>query len=92
MGCRYDSDTCPHYEVESKFRCEISGCKEEAVYEGWLRLRDCLGIPTGHLVLVQICSTHKTHPWLVANEKSQDLKVAIDKSTPSGYVNRSPIG
>lgn len=78
MHCRHNSDTCLFYEAEkAEFRCEITGCTEEAIYEGWFRLRDCLGLPTGHLVLMQICSTHSTHPWLVANEKP---KVVTDGS------------
>lgn len=75
MTCQHSSDTCPYYEPKAKEpKCEISDCKEEATYKAWLRLRDCLGVKTGHLVLVQICKRHKTHPWLVANEKTEGEK------------------
>lgn len=61
-----------------KFVCEVvSGCTNEAVYEGWYRKRDpCLGTPTGHLIHIAICEAHKTHPWLCANEPKKESTVA----------------
>ena len=53
-------------------QCEITGCEETAVYEGWGRVHDpILGKPTGLMQLVHVCEEHKTHPQLVANEKKE---------------------
>lgn len=50
--------------------CEVPGCSNPAVYEAWWRSRDpFLGTPTGHLMKICICEEHKTHPFLVCNEK-----------------------
>lgn len=53
--------------------CEVpGGCPNPAVYEAWWRKRDpFLGTPTGHLARVCICEEHKTHPFLVCNEKKE---------------------
>lgn len=52
--------------------CEVGNgsCPNPAVYEAWWRARDpFLGTPTGHLAKICICEEHKTHPFLVCNEK-----------------------
>lgn len=54
--------------AEPEDQCQVQGCPRLAYYEAWMRKRDPMGLPSGLLVLVQICKEHKTHPYLVANE------------------------
>jgi Lar family restriction alleviation protein len=54
---------------EPTIKCDVvTGCTNDAVYDGWYRRRDGRGLPSGHIIRVYICEEHKTHPWLCANE------------------------
>jgi len=41
--------------------CDVAGCDQPAVYEGWNRALDpVLGTPTGLMRKVHVCEAHKT--------------------------------
>jgi hypothetical protein len=48
-------------------RCEVSGCSEEAEYQGYWRVKDSFNIPTGLIQLRNVCNGHKS--LLIGSEK-----------------------
>ncbi len=39
-------------------RCEVPGCRKPAEYEGWVRVRDFTGTPTGVIQRRCVCEEH----------------------------------
>lgn len=66
-----DQERAELYGEEPEDRCQVDGCPRLADYEAWMRRRDAMGLPSGLIVLVQICEEHKTHPYLIANEHAR---------------------
>jgi len=51
---------CPRcgYIERDEDECEVAGCHLPAEYEGWYKLRDFAGIPTGLIQRRRVCSVH----------------------------------
>lgn len=39
-------------------QCQVSGCEEPAMWEGWYRVTDGFNIPTGMIQRVCVCDQH----------------------------------
>jgi len=44
---------------EDTGQCEVAGCDEPAEYEGWYKVTDPMGVPTGLIQLRRVCGDHK---------------------------------
>lgn len=51
------------------FMCEVDGCYNDAEYEGYWRVKDFAGIPTGLIQLRKVCPLHKS--LLIGAEKEK---------------------
>lgn len=52
---------CNHeFEPEELPRCEVMDCTNLAMYEGWYRVKDFAGLPTGVIQKRMVCETHKS--------------------------------
>lgn len=47
-----------HTDDETYRRCEVEGCTANADYEGWYRVVDFSGNPTGLTQLREVCAEH----------------------------------
>ena len=62
--------TCPICGYE-EILCEVSGCENEAEYEGWYRCTDpLLDTPTGLIQRRMVCIEHTT--LLIGAEKEKE--------------------
>ena len=54
---RYDTcERCGYSPVENT--CEVTDCTSPAKYEGWIRVKDGFGIPTGLMQKRRVCEEH----------------------------------
>ena len=60
---------CPKCGYDEDFVSCIF-CDNEAEFEGWYRVRDFAGIPTGMMQKIQVCKDHAC--CLIGNEKKED--------------------
>jgi hypothetical protein len=68
-------------ENEERLKCDVHGCEYTAVYETWARNHDSMGLPTGMNIRVHVCEEHKSHPWLVCNQKRyKEKRTEVPKS------------
>jgi hypothetical protein len=51
---------CGQVIPEPEDKCHVSGCKKEAIWEGWYRVKDFSGNPTGLRQLRQVCNEHRS--------------------------------
>jgi len=50
---------CCGHDVNSNGLCQVDGCKEEAMYEGWYENKDFSGNKVGLSRLLKVCGTHR---------------------------------
>lgn len=85
-------DICPKcgYSPTPEDACDAGDCTNPAKYEGWVRVRDGFGIPTGLIQRRRLCSEHSYafianeppanasyEEWLAKERKAED-----EMSTP----------
>jgi hypothetical protein len=52
---------CGQIIPKSENKCNVMGCNNEAMWEGWYRCKDPLtGTPSGLSQLRQVCDEHKS--------------------------------
>lgn len=59
-------------------KCEVDGCLEPAAWEGWCRVRDGFGLPTGLLQLCTVCAKHKyvlDREWASRDTEHDDKEI-----------------
>jgi hypothetical protein len=39
--------------------CECVGCPNKSIYEGWWKVKDSTGVPTGLVQKKKVCENHK---------------------------------
>ena len=49
---------CPRCKYKP-ILCEVGGCEMPAYYEGWWRVKDFSGTPTGLMQVRRVCEDHK---------------------------------
>lgn len=58
---------CGQPKPDHEPKCEVQGCQNIGIWEGWYRCKDPLiGTPTGLLQRRQVCDEHK---YLLEGEK-----------------------
>lgn len=66
-------ETCPNCGYK-EIPCEVPGCKEEAEWEGWYRVVDFTGNPTGLIQKRMVCELHKFYLIGYGKEETDELK------------------
>lgn len=64
--CDCGNCTCDKYEF---LECEFRNCTREAEYEGWYRVLDFAGQPTGLIQKMMVCKD--CTKYLIGNKKEE---------------------
>lgn len=60
--------------------CQIEGCTNPALFEGWLRVRDGFGIPTGLIQRHPVCAYHVKELIAAEGKTAEEIERLIKEA------------
>lgn len=81
---------CPQCGYQEDFiKCDFRGCTNEAEFEGWYRVLDFAGQPTGVTQKMRVCNS--CVKFLIGNSPTKHAPDVVDSAASSDISNASEV-